>query len=276
MTLKKIELNDYVLSNDNKLSIIAGPCVIESRSHSIEHAEKILDITKKLSVDLIFKSSFDKANRTSINSSRGVGLEKGLDIFQEIKEQFGIPITTDVHDVNQVLEVSKVVDIIQIPAFLCRQTDLLTAAGKTNKVINVKKGQFLSPWDVKNIIEKIEATGNTKILLTERGTSFGYNNLVVDMRSIEEMKKFSYPVIFDATHSVQKPGGLGASSGGDREFVPILARAATAVGISSIFLEVHEEPDKAPSDGANMLHLKDLESVLTSLIDIDNVIKKKF
>ena len=273
MKSKKIQINNFYLNNNLPFTLIAGPCVIESKNHAIEHAEEIFKICKKFSLNFIFKSSFDKANRSSIRSSRGVGLKKGLEILLNIKENFEIPITTDVHESFQCSEVSKVADIIQIPAFLCRQTDLLIAAGKTKKIVNIKKGQFLAPWDMRNIIKKIKNTGNDKILLTERGTFFGYNNLVVDMRSINEMKKTNYPVIFDATHSVQKPGGLGDSSGGDREQVPVLASAAMAIGVAGIFLEVHQDPDKAPSDGKNMIKLNQLEKLLGKLISIDKVVK---
>jgi 2-dehydro-3-deoxyphosphooctonate aldolase (KDO 8-P synthase) len=238
-------------------------------------AAKIKEITNKLKIGLIFKSSFDKANRTSLKSKRGVGLEKSLSIFDFISKDLDIPILTDVHNEEQCKIVSEVVDVIQIPAFLCRQTDLLVAAAKTNKVINVKKGQFLAPWDMKNVIKKIEDTGNDKILLTERGVSFGYNTLVSDMRSLSILSDFGYPVVFDATHSVQKPGGKGDSSGGERKFTSLLSRAAVAVGISTIFLETHDNPDKAPSDGANMISLKDLEHLLKNLIEIDKLIKSK-
>jgi 2-dehydro-3-deoxyphosphooctonate aldolase (KDO 8-P synthase) len=238
-------------------------------------ASRIKEITNKLKIGFIFKSSFDKANRTSLKSQRGVGLKKSLSIFDFISKDLDIPILTDVHNVEQCKIVSDVVDIIQIPAFLCRQTDLLVAAAKTNKVINVKKGQFLAPWDMKNVIKKIEDTGNDKILLTERGVSFGYNTLVSDMRSLSILSDFGYPVVFDATHSVQQPGGKGDSSGGERKFISSLSRAAVAVGISTIFLETHDNPDKAPSDGANMIPLTDLEFLLKNLIGIDKLIKTK-
>ena len=273
MLKKQIKLQNFKIGNCENFTLIAGPCVIESENHAIEHAEQIYEISKSLSINFIFKSSFDKANRTSIKSSRGVGLNQGIEILQIIKNRFNIPVTTDVHEIEQCETVSKVVDIIQIPAFLCRQTDLLIAAGKTNRIINVKKGQFCAPWDMKNVVDKIKSTGNDKILLTERGTCFGYNNLVVDMRSIIEMKKIGYPVVFDATHSVQKPGGLGNSSGGDREYVPLLANAAAVIGVSAIFMEVHQNPEKAPSDGPNMLKIDNLKNVLSKLILIDKVIK---
>ena len=273
MGLKTIKIKNFVISNTDKLTLIAGPCVIESKSHALEHAEAISKIAKKLSINFIFKSSFDKANRTSITSNRGVGKKIGLDILEEIKNLFSLPVTTDVHLPDQCDYVSNIVDIIQIPAFLCRQTDLLIAAGLTNKIINIKKGQFMAPWDMENVVEKIKSTGNKSIILTERGSCFGYNNLVVYMRSIAEMKKTGFPIIFDATHSVQKPGGLGKSSGGDREYASVLANAATSIGISGVFMEVHKNPDKAPSDGSNMIKLKHLEKVLTKLKLIDNVVK---
>jgi 2-dehydro-3-deoxyphosphooctonate aldolase (KDO 8-P synthase) len=238
-------------------------------------ASKIKEITTKLNIGFIFKSSFDKANRTSLKSERGIGLDKSLSIFEYIAKDLDVPTLTDVHNEEQCKIVSKIVDVIQIPAFLCRQTDLLVAAAKTNKVINVKKGQFLAPWDMKNVIKKIEDSGNDKILITERGVSFGYNTLVSDMRSLPILSEFGYPVVYDATHSVQQPGGKGDSSGGERQFVSSLSRAAVAVGISTIFLETHDNPDKAPSDGANMIPLNSLESLLKNLIAIDKIIKSK-
>ena len=273
MKEKHIKVQNFNIGNSESFTLIAGPCVIESENHAIEHAEQIYEITKSLSLNFVFKSSFDKANRTNINSKRGVGLEKGLAILQKIKNRFKIPVTTDIHEVHHCEIAAKVIDIIQIPAFLCRQTDLLIAAAKTKKIINVKKGQFCAPWDMKNVVEKINSVGNDKILLTERGTCFGYNNLVVDMRSIIEMKKTGYPVVFDATHSVQKPGGLGNSSGGDREYVPLLANAAAVIGVSAIFMEVHQNPEKAPSDGPNMIKLDKLKSILSKLMLVDNIIK---
>jgi 2-dehydro-3-deoxyphosphooctonate aldolase (KDO 8-P synthase) len=238
-------------------------------------ASKIKEITNKLKIGFIFKSSFDKANRTSLKSKRGIGLDKSLSIFDYISKDLDIPILTDVHNEEQCKIVSEVVDVIQIPAFLCRQTDLLVAAAKTNKVVNVKKGQFLAPWDMKNVIKKIEESGNDKILITERGVSFGYNTLVSDMRSLSILSDFGYPVVYDATHSVQQPGGKGDSSGGERQFVSSLSRAAVAVGVSTIFLETHDNPDKAPSDGANMIALGSLENLLKDLIGIDKLIKSK-
>tara|TARA_Y100000590_G_C15714675_1_gene1011473 strand:+ start:525 stop:1343 length:819 start_codon:yes stop_codon:yes gene_type:complete len=270
----KIKINDFEISNNLPFILIAGPCVVENKNHSIDIAGKINDICKKLNINFIFKSSFDKANRTSIDSIRGLGLEESLNVFAEIKKNIKCPIITDVHTKEQCKEVSNLVDILQIPAFLCRQTDLLIAAGKTNKIINVKKGQFLSPYEVPNIIEKILSTNNNKIMLTERGTFFGYNNLVNDFRSIPIMRKTKYPVVFDATHSVQEPGGKGSSSGGKREFVPILSNAAVAIGVAGIFLETHNDPDNAPSDGPNMLKISDLEELLLRLKDLDSISKK--
>jgi 2-dehydro-3-deoxyphosphooctonate aldolase (KDO 8-P synthase) len=275
MKNKIIKIKKVNLGNDLPLTLIAGPCQIESKDHSHMIASKIKEITSKLKIGFIFKSSFDKANRTSLNSKRGVGLDKSLSIFDYISKDLDVPILTDVHNEEQCKIVSDVVDIIQIPAFLCRQTDLLVAAAKTNKVVNVKKGQFLAPWDMKNVIKKIEESGNNKILITERGVSFGYNTLVSDMRSLSILADFGYPVIFDATHSVQQPGGKGDSSGGERQFVSSLSRAAVAVGVSTIFLETHDNPDKAPSDGANMIALSSLENLLKDLIGIDKLIKSK-
>jgi 2-dehydro-3-deoxyphosphooctonate aldolase (KDO 8-P synthase) len=270
-----IKIKKLSLGNDLPLTLIAGPCQIESKDHSHMIASKIKEITNKLKIGFIFKSSFDKANRTSLKSKRGIGLDKSLSIFDYISKDLDIPILTDVHNEEQCKIVSEVVDVIQIPAFLCRQTDLLVTAAKTNKVVNVKKGQFLAPWDMKNVIKKIEESGNDKILITERGVSFGYNTLVSDMRSLSILADFGYPVVYDATHSVQQPGGKGDSSGGERQFVSSLSRAAVAVGVSTIFLETHDNPDKAPSDGANMIALGSLENLLKDLIGIDKLIKSK-
>jgi len=275
MKNKIIKIKKVNLGNDLPLTLIAGPCQIESKDHSHMIASKIKEITSKLKIGFIFKSSFDKANRTSLNSKRGVGLDKSLSIFDYISKDLDVPILTDVHNEEQCKIVSDVVDIIQIPAFLCRQTDLLVAAAKTNKIVNIKKGQFLAPWDMKNVIKKIEESGNNKILITERGVSFGYNTLVSDMRSLSILADFGYPVVFDATHSVQQPGGKGDSSGGERKFVSSLSRAAVAVGISTVFLETHNNPDKAPSDGANMIPIGGLENLLKDLIGIDKLIKSK-
>ena len=274
--MKTINLADFQISNKNQLILIAGPCVIESEQHSLMMAEKITNICQKLKVKFIYKSSFDKANRSSINSKRGISIREADKIFEKIKYSFNCPILTDVHNENQCefFAKSENVDVLQIPAFLCRQTDLLISAAKTNKIINVKKGQFLSPHEVPNIFKKIESEGNNKIMITERGTSFGYNNLVNDFKSLDVMKSFSYPVIFDATHSVQEPGGLGETSGGKREFVTTLSKAAAAVGVAGIFIETHNDPDNAPSDGSNMLHLENLENLISKLIEFDNITKK--
>jgi len=272
-----ISLNNFQISNNLPIVLIAGPCVIENESHSMMMVEKISKISKNLNIDFIFKSSFDKANRSSLKSNRGIDLDKALMIFEKIKKNFNVPILTDAHNERQceIISNSEIIDIIQIPAFLCRQTDLILSAAKSNKIINVKKGQFLSPYDVKNIYLKIESENNKKIMITERGTSFGYNNLVSDFRSIEIMKKFKYPVIFDATHSVQEPGSKGDSSGGKREFVSSLSKAAVAVGVAAIFIETHQDPDNAPSDGPNMLNVDNLEELLKKLIEIDNIVKNK-
>ena len=274
--MKIINLADFQISNNSQFILIAGPCVIESEQHSLMMAEKITNICQKLKVKFIYKSSFDKANRSSINSKRGLSISEADKIFEKIKSSFNCPILTDVHNEAQCefFANSKNVDVLQIPAFLCRQTDLLLAAAKTNKIINVKKGQFLSPYEVPNIYKKIESEGNNKIMITERGTSFGYNNLINDFKSLDVMKSFSYPVIFDATHSVQEPGGLGEKSGGKREFVTTLSKAAAAVGVAGIFIETHNDPDNAPSDGPNMLHIENLENLISKLIEFDNISKK--
>ena len=269
----KINCNDIIFSNDVDFCLISGPCQIESENHALDIAGKLKEITIKNNVKFVFKSSFDKANRTSINSKRGLGLEKSLKIFEKIKKEYNLNILTDVHTSEQCSLVAKYVDIIQIPAFLCRQTDLLVSAAKTNKIINIKKGQFLAPWDISNVINKVTESGNKNILLTERGTSFGYNSLVADMRSLPIMKKTGFPVIFDATHSVQLPGGKGGSSDGQREFINPLSKAAISIGIAGIFIETHEDPDNAPSDGPNMLHLKNLEKLIVQLSKIDSLIK---
>jgi len=268
-----IKINNFNVSNDLPFFLIAGPCSIESKDHAIEHAGKINEICKQLNLNFVYKSSFDKANRSSSLSSRGVGIDQGLKILSDVKKTFGIPLITDVHESYQCKDVANVVDIIQIPAFLCRQTDLLYAAAETNKIINVKKGQFLAPWDMKNVLNKIVDYGNNQVLLTERGTSFGYNTLVSDMRAIPQMSEFGYPIIFDATHSVQQPGGMGTTSGGQREFVPVLARAAISIGVSGLFVEVHENPDDAPSDGPNMLKISELSALLSKLIQLDKLVK---
>ena len=256
------------------LSIIAGPCQLESRAHALEMASALKEIAAKAGVGLVYKTSFDKANRTSAGGKRGMGLEASLPIFAEIRESLGLPVLTDVHEREQCAEVATVVDILQIPAFLCRQTDLLVAAAQTGKIVNVKKGQFLAPWDMKNVIAKITGAGNPNVLVTERGASFGYNTLVSDMRALPIMAKFGAPVVFDATHSVQQPGGQGTSTGGDREMVPYLARAAVAVGVAAVFMETHQDPDNAPSDGPNMLNLKDVPALLGELVEIDRIAKR--
>lgn len=271
---KEIHLKNFKISNSSPIVLIGGPCVIESEEHAVFMAEQISKITARLEIPFIFKSSFDKANRTSVSSYRGPGLEEGLRILGRVKKEVGVPILSDVHETEQVKKASKVLDVLQIPAFLCRQTDLLLSAAKTNAIINVKKGQFLAPWDMKHVIDKVESQGNSKIMLTERGTSFGYNNLIVDMRSLAIMKGFGYPVVFDATHAVQLPGGMGSSSGGQSEFVPVLANAATAVGIAALFLEIHDNPGKAKSDGSNMVSLNMLESILERIKKIDAIAKE--
>ncbi len=274
--MKKITVNckDIKISNDNKICLIAGPCQLETEQHAMDMAGKIKEISRKYGIGFIYKTSFDKANRTSLKGKRGAGLEQSLPIFDKIKKELNIPILTDVHNADQCSIVSKHVDVLQIPAFLCRQTDLLIAAAKTKKIINVKKGQFLAPWDMTNVTKKISDSGNNNILVTERGASFGYNMLVSDMRSIPIMAKNGYPVIFDATHSVQQPGGLGEKSGGQREFVQHLSRAAVAVGVAGVFIETHQDPDNAPSDGPNMVPLNDLDNLINQLCEIDNLIKK--
>ena len=270
----KVNCGNIEISNDNKICIIAGPCQLETEQHAMDMAGKIKEITSKFNMGFIYKTSFDKANRTSLKGKRGVGLEQSLPVFDKIKKDFNIPILTDIHNAEQCSVVAPHADILQIPAFLCRQTDLLIAAAKTNKIINVKKGQFLAPWDMVNVTKKIADSGNNNILVTERGASFGYNTLISDMRSLPIMAKNGYPVIFDATHSVQQPGGLGETSGGQREFVEYLARAAVAVGVAGVFIETHQDPDNAPSDGPNMIPLDKLEKLLSQLSEIDNLIKK--
>ena len=272
--IRQVKINNFAISNSLPLVLIAGPCQLENREHAIHIAENIKKICDKLKINFVYKTSFDKANRTSHLSQRGLGLEKSIKIFEEIRKKLNIPILTDVHSVEQCELLKNSIDIIQIPAFLCRQTDLLQSAAKTNLVINIKKGQFLAPWDVSNILRKVEGL-NKNILLTERGVSFGYNTLVSDMRSISIMKKENYPVIFDATHSVQQPGGRGNQSGGQREFIYDLSKAAVSIGISGLFIEVHDDPDNAPSDGPNMLNLSELESFLVKIIKLDNLIKNE-
>jgi 2-dehydro-3-deoxyphosphooctonate aldolase (KDO 8-P synthase) len=260
--------------NKLPLALIAGPCALESRAHAFEMASVLKELTAKLGLGLVYKTSFDKANRTSAASARGMGLDKALSIFAELREKLGVPLLTDVHEPDQCAPVAEVTDVLQIPAFLCRQTDLLIAAAKTGRVVNVKKGQFLAPWDMKNVVAKITGAGNANVLVTERGVSFGYNTLVSDMRALPVLEKIGAPVIFDATHSVQQPGGQGTSSGGERQYVPVLARAAVAVGIAGVFIETHQDPDKAPSDGPNMIPLKDLPALLERLMQFDTLAKK--
>ncbi len=275
MESKIINCNGIKISNSKPLTLIAGPCQLESEQHSMDMAGKIKEIAEKFNIGFIYKTSFDKANRTSLKGKRGAGLENSLPVFDKIKKDLKIPVLTDIHNEEQCLAVSKHVDILQIPAFLCRQTDLLIAAAKTKKIINVKKGQFLAPWDMANVTKKISESGNNNILVTERGASFGYNTLVSDMRSLPIMSKLGYPVIFDATHSVQQPGGMGDKSGGQREFVEYLARAAVAVGVAGVFIETHQDPDNAPSDGPNMLPIDKLEQLLNQLFEIDKLVKSK-
>jgi len=271
--VKIVKIGHIEIGGNTPLVLIAGPCVIESETQVRKTAEELKEITSEIKIPFIFKSSYDKANRTSIKSYRGPGLEKGLEILEKVKGEFDIPILIDVHRIEEVELVSKVADILQVPAFLCRQTDLIISIARTGKPVNVKKGQFLAPWDMKNVIEKIESTGNKNILLTERGSCFGYNNLVVDIKSLPIMRSFGYPVVFDATHSVQKPGGRGTATGGEREYVPFLAQAAVATGIDGLFLEVHPDPEEALSDGPNMIKLNRVKELLEKLIRIDNIVK---
>lgn len=270
-----VTLGGVRFGNSLPLALIAGPCQIESAAHAFECASALKEISEKLGVGLVFKSSFDKANRTSISAGRGVGLDAGLQILGDIKARLGLPLLTDVHERDQCAAVAEVVDILQIPAFLCRQTDLIIAAAETGAVVNVKKGQFLAPWDMKNVVAKVTQSGNPRVLITERGTSFGYNTLVSDFRGLPVMAGFGAPVIFDATHSVQQPGGQGASSGGQREFVGVLARAAVAVGVAGLFIETHPDPDKAPSDGPNMVALKDFAALIADLMEFDAIAKRQ-
>jgi len=270
---RHVTVGNITIGNDRPLALIAGPCALESRAHAREMCQALTELTGKLGIGLIYKTSFDKANRTSADTPRGIGMEKGLAILAELRESFGCPVLTDIHEPLQCAPVAEVVDVLQIPAFLCRQTDLLIAAGETGRAINVKKGQFLAPWDMKNVAAKIAQTGNEKILLCERGASFGYNTLVSDMRSLPILAETGYPVVFDATHSVQQPGGQGTKSGGQREFVPVLARAATAVGVAAVFMETHQDPDNAPSDGPNMVKIKDMPTLLQTLMAFDGLAK---
>lgn len=269
----EVMIDSLRVSNKQPIVVFAGPCQMESREHALDMANALKEISSNLGIGMVYKTSFDKANRTSIDGPRGLGLEAALPVFAEIKETTGLPIVTDVHNEQQCSVISEFVDVLQIPAFLCRQTDLLSAAAKTGKIIKVKKGQFLAPWDMKNVVAKVLASGNDNILVTERGASFGYNTLVSDMRSLPILAETGCPVIFDATHSVQQPGGQGSSSGGQREFVPVLARAAVAVGVAGLFIETHDNPDKALSDGPNMVPLNQFETLMKHLMEIDSVIK---
>ena len=270
----KVKCANFEIANNKSFTLIAGPCQLESEQHALDVSKELKQITSDLKINLIYKTSFDKANRTSLKGKRGAGLERSLPVFDKIKKELGVPILTDIHNAEQCSVVAPHADVLQIPAFLCRQTDLLIAAAETGKIINVKKGQFLAPWDMVNVTKKIAESGNNNILVTERGACFGYNTLVSDMRSLPIMAKNGYPVIFDATHSVQQPGGLGETSGGQREFVEHLARAAVAVGVAGVFIETHQDPDNAPSDGPNMVPLDKLEKLLSQLFEIDNLIKK--
>ncbi len=270
----RVIIGGITFANDAPIALFAGPCQMESRAHALEMAAALKEISAKLGIGLVYKTSFDKANRTSLTGKRGMGLDASLEVFAEVREKFGLATLTDVHTEEQCAIVAPVVDVLQIPAFLCRQTDLLVAAAKTGRVVKIKKGQFLAPWDMKNVVAKVTASGNRNVLVTERGASFGYNTLVSDMRALPIMAETGVPVIFDATHSVQQPGGQGTSSGGDRRFVPVLARAAVAVGVAGLFIETHEDPDNAPSDGPNMVPLKDFASLVSELMAIDRVVKK--
>jgi len=272
---RHVHIGNLTLGNDGPLVVIAGPCVLESHAHAMEMSHALAELTGKLGIGLIYKTSFDKANRTSGESPRGMGLAAALPILAEVREKYGCPVLTDVHAPEQCASVAEAVDVLQIPAFLCRQTDLLVAAAKTKRAINVKKGQFLAPGDMKNVAAKISKAGNDNILLCERGVSFGYNTLVSDMRSLPIMAQTGYPVVFDATHSVQQPGGQGDKSGGERQYVPMLARAAVAVGVAAVFMETHQDPDHAPSDGPNMVHLKDMPALLRQLMEFDKLAKKR-
>jgi 2-dehydro-3-deoxyphosphooctonate aldolase (KDO 8-P synthase) len=271
---RTVTVGEIAIANDRPLTLIAGPCQMQSRNHALETAQALAEMTGTLGMPLIYKTSFDKANRTSVSAARGIGLARSLDIFAEIKQRFGCPVLTDVHEASQCAPVAEIVDVLQIPAFLCRQTDLLLAAGETGRTINVKKGQFLAPWDMANVAKKVMSTGNDKVLLTERGASFGYNTLVSDMRALPILAETGCPVVFDATHSVQQPGGQGTSSGGERRFVPVLARAAIAIGVAAVFIETHEDPDNAPSDGPNMVPLSELPALLSTLRDFDALAKR--
>ncbi len=273
--IRRVKVGGVTIGNDLPLALISGPCQMESRDHAMDMAGALKEIAARYGVGLIYKTSYDKANRTSVNSARGLGLDRAMQVFAEIRETLGVPVLTDVHEADQCGPVAEVVDVLQIPAFLCRQTDLLLAAGRTGKPINVKKGQFLAPWDMANVVAKIETTGNRDVLVCERGASFGYNMLVTDLRSLPIMAKTGCPVVFDATHSTQQPGGLGAASGGQREFGPVLARGAVAVGVAAVFMETHQDPDSAPSDGPVMIKLQDMAGVLETLVAFDRIAKAR-
>jgi 2-dehydro-3-deoxyphosphooctonate aldolase (KDO 8-P synthase) len=274
-TPRHVRIGTVEVGNDLPLTLIAGPCALESRAHALEMSAALKELAVRLGIGLIYKTSFDKANRTSLDSPRGIGLKEALPILAEVRETHGIPVLTDVHEPGQCAMVAEAVDVLQIPAFLCRQTDLLVAAARTGRAVNVKKGQFLAPWDMANVAAKLERAGNADVLLTERGASFGYNTLVSDMRALPILARTGFPVVFDATHSVQQPGGLGGRSGGEREFVPVLARAAAAIGVAAVFLETHEDPDRAPSDGPNMVPIKELGGILEILIEFDRLAKRR-
>ena len=269
----RIEIGKLTVANDAPFTLIAGPCALESRDHAMEMAAALVEITGRLDIGLIYKTSFDKANRTSLDSARGLGLDNSLPILAEVREKFGCPVLTDVHLPDHCARVAEAVDVLQIPAFLCRQTDLIVAAAETGRALNIKKGQFLAPWDMANVVRKAQAAGNRRVMVCERGASFGYNTLVSDMRSLPILAQTGCPVVYDATHSVQQPGGQGATSGGQREFVPVLARAAIAIGVAAVFMETHQDPDSAPSDGPNMVPLRDMPAVLETLVSLDRIAK---
>jgi len=273
-TSRTVRVGNVEIANDRPFAVIAGPCQMESRQHAMDMAGALAEMTSRLGIGLIYKTSFDKANRTSRSAPRGVGLDTALAVFEEVRNEFGCPVLTDVHEPHQCAAVATVVDVLQIPAYLCRQTDLLVAAAETGRAINIKKGQFLAPWDMKNVVDKVVESGNENVLVCERGASFGYNTLVSDMRSLPILAETGFPVVFDATHSVQQPGGQGTSSGGQREFVPVLARAAIAVGVAAVFMETHQDPDKAPSDGPNMVPLSQMEALLARLLAFDRLAKQ--
>jgi len=274
-SVRQVRIGRLRLANDRPLALIAGPCALESRAHALEMSRALKELCGKLGIGLVYKTSFDKANRTSASSARGIGMKKGLPILAELRESVGVPVLTDVHEPEQCAPTAEAVDVLQIPAFLCRQTDLLLAAGRTGKPVNVKKGQFLAPWDMKNVVAKIDSTGNRNALVCERGVSFGYNTLVSDMRALPILKSIGSPVVFDATHSVQQPGGQGGTSGGQREFVPVLARAAVSIGVAAVFMETHRDPDKAPSDGPNMVPLKQMRGLVETLMEFDRLAKAR-